>query len=149
MHPKLLRTEEISATASKIAVFASVRKILTAKMQEFTKDIAAPFKGVVLDGRDVGTAVIPGADIKFYITADEKVRAARRTNELTQKQEMAELQTVLKAIAERDQRDQTRKSTPLQAAADAIVIDTTFMTIEDVCNKVAGVVESFLSAAVE
>jgi cytidylate kinase len=138
----LLRNEEVAAASSKIAVFPEVRNILTLKMQEFVKNVASSYQGAVLDGRDVGIAVIPNADLKFFITADAEVRAQRRTKELLNKQNHAELNVVLKGLNERDQRDQSRKATPLQSATHAIIIDTTFLNIEQVCSKVSEVVKS-------
>src|SRR3989338_4320253 len=95
-----LRTEEISNAASKVAVLPKIRQILTLKMQQFVNHVQSPYQGTVLDGRDVGTAILPNADLKFFITADAEIRAHRRTNELLAKQNQAELNSVLKGINE-------------------------------------------------
>lgn len=147
LNANLLRTEEISSAASKVAVLPKIRQILTLKMQQFVNNVQSPYKGAILDGRDVGTAILPNADLKFFITADAEIRAQRRTNELQNKQNQAKLNVVLKGINERDQRDQNRKTTPLQAASDAITIDTTFLNIEQVCSKVTAIVNDHLQSA--
>jgi cytidylate kinase len=141
-----LRTEEISSGASKVAVLPKIRQILTAKMQHFVNNVQSPYQGAVLDGRDVGTAILPNADLKFFITADAQIRAHRRTNELLEKQNQAELNSVLKGINERDHRDQNRTVTPLQAAPNALIIDTTFLDVEQVCSKIAAIINDHLQS---
>jgi CMP/dCMP kinase len=137
-----LCSEEIAAFASKIASEPSLRYILTQKMREFINTVALPYKGVVLDGRDIGTVVLPEAHIKFYITADVQVRAIRRTNEL--KKDASEVANILIALKERDERDSTRILAPMKAAIDANVLDTTFLDITAACEKAEIVVEETL-----
>ena len=89
-----------------------------------------------MDGRDVGTVIFPQADVKFYITASVEERAARRYNELKQKGYEAEIQDIRSEIAKRDHIDSTRSDSPLKAASDAIIIDTTGKSIEEVLDEV-------------
>jgi len=103
----------------------AVRKKMVALQRQMGKD-----GGVILDGRDIGTVVFPDADIKFFLLATPEERAKRRCNELRQKGIPADFATVLKEMTERDAQDSTRALAPLKPAADAIVIDTTNLTIE-------------------
>jgi cytidylate kinase len=93
-------------------------------------------KGVVMDGRDIGTVVFPSADLKFFMKADMLVRAFRRQRELLELDRMVDLDTVIENIQQRDQIDTTRKESPLHQASDAIVIDTTHITIEEQVDEV-------------
>lgn len=118
-----LRTEAVGAAASIIAAIPEVRAILL----EFQRGFARQVPGAVLDGRDIGTVVCPDADVKLYVTASPEVRARRRQAELgTQSYE-----AVLAEIRTRDARDSGRATAPLMAAADAVVIDTSAMGIEE------------------
>jgi cytidylate kinase len=136
-----LRTEEVASVASQIAVVPSLRRVLTQKMRDFSNDITPDYQGVVLDGRDVGTVILPQADVKIYVTADEQVRVLRRTKEL----ESVAMQEILEGIKARDARDGNRQTAPLQVADGAIVLDTTFLDIKEVCEKAAEIVENALS----
>ncbi len=136
-----LRTEEVASVASQIAVVPSLRRVLTQKMRDFSNDITLAYQGVVLDGRDVGTVILPQADVKIYVTADEQVRVLRRTKEL----ESVAMQTVLEGIKARDARDGNRQTAPLQIADGAIILDTTFLSIEEACEKVAKIVMQGMS----
>lgn len=140
----ILRTEQISSIASQIAVLPDVRNILTLKMQEFANCVDNSFSGVILDGRDIGIAVLPNADVKIFITADSQIRAMRRKNQLHDNKNI-EFSTVLENILVRDQRDQNRIATPLQTAKDAIVLDTTYMDIQQVYAEVIKIVNSKLT----
>jgi cytidylate kinase len=117
-----LRGEEVGAAASIVAVIPEVREALLGLQRAFAK--RPP--GAVLDGRDIGTAVCPDADVKLYITASAYVRALRRQAELR----ASSYDDVLADILARDARDRTRASAPLVAAEDAVVIDTSDMTVE-------------------
>ena len=118
-----LRNEAVGAAASIIAAIPEVRAILL----EFQRGFARQVPGAVLDGRDIGTVVCPDADVKLYVTASPEVRARRRQAELgTQSYE-----AVLAEIRTRDARDSGRATAPLMAAADAVVIDTSAMGIEE------------------
>lgn len=136
-----LRSEEIASVASQVAVVPSLRRVLTKKMRDFAENVKGQYQGVVLDGRDVGTVILPDANIKIYVTADEQVRALRRTKELNSEV----LQNILKDIKRRDERDENREVAPMQVAQDAIILDTTFLTIEEACKKAATIVKKLMA----
>ena len=136
-----LRNEEIASVASQIAVVPSLRRVLTQKMRDFASSVSSAYQGVVLDGRDVGSVILPQADVKIYVTADEQVRVLRRTKELGS----VAMQEILEGIKARDARDGNRQTAPLQVADGAIVLDTTFLDIKEVCEKAAEIVENALS----
>ena len=118
-----IRTDKVAALASIVAAISPVRAELLALQRAFA---AAPpsGKGAVLDGRDIGTIVLPDADIKFFIDADLDIRAERRTKELLQAGQSVMFRDVLADMKARDDRDRTRSVAPLKAADDAITIDT-------------------------
>ena len=121
-----IRTDKVAALASIVAAISPVRAELLTLQRSFA---AAPpsDKGAVLDGRDIGTIVLPNADIKFFIDADLDIRAERRTKELLQAEQSVMFRDVLEDIKVRDDRDRTRSVAPLKAADDAITIDTSKM----------------------
>jgi len=121
-----IRTDNVAALASIVAAISPVRAELLALQRSFA---AAPpsGKGAVLDGRDIGTIVLPSADIKFFIDADLDIRAERRTKELLQAGQSVMFRDVLADMTVRDDRDRTRSVAPLKAADDAITIDTSNM----------------------
>jgi cytidylate kinase len=121
-----LRGHEAGELASRVAVHPGVRAALLA----FQRDFAARPGGAVLDGRDIGTAVCPHADIKIYVTASPEVRARRRTAELRAKGRTIEYSRILDEIRSRDARDSGRAAAPLQRASDAYLLDTTDKDIE-------------------
>lgn len=125
------RTDKVAALASVVAAIGAVRAELLALQRSFA---AAPpsGKGAVLDGRDIGTIVLPGADIKFFIDADLDIRAERRTKELLQAEQSVMFRDVLAEMTARDDRDRTRLVAPLKAADDAITIDTSKMDASEV-----------------
>lgn len=118
-----LRSPAVADAASRVAVIPGVR----AALLEFQRDFARGGKGAVLDGRDIGTVICPGAEVKLFITASPAVRAMRRHAELGGALTMAQ---VLADVLERDERDVNRAAAPLKPAADAVLIDTTDLTIE-------------------
>ena len=122
-----LRTEEVGNMASASSVNGKVR----AKLQELQQKLAAT-SDVVMDGRDIGTAVLPNADVKIFLTASSLVRAKRRHAELVAKGEEADIETIEADIIERDQRDMTRELNPLTQAEDAVLVDSSYMTIDEV-----------------
>jgi cytidylate kinase len=136
-----LRNEETASVASQIAVVPSLRRVLTQKMRDFASSVSSAYQGVVLDGRDVGSVILPQADVKIYVTADEQVRVLRRTKELGS----VAMQEILEGIKARDARDGNRQTAPLQIADGAIVLDTTFLDTKEVCEKAAEIVECALS----
>lgn len=123
---KLIRTEEVSKMASMSSANADVRKKLVSLQQALAKR-----ENVVMDGRDIGTCVLPSAEIKIYLTASVEVRAKRRFDELTAKGESCVLADIADDIRERDRRDMTREISPLRQAEDAVLIDTSRMNIEE------------------
>ena len=131
-----LRTEEVSAMASKSSAVPQVRTRLVQLQQEL-----AAAQNVVMDGRDIGTVVLPHAQVKIYLTASVEVRARRRFLELQEKGEPAVFETIAADIAERDHRDMTREVSPLKQADDAVLVDTSVMTIDEVTERILRIVE--------
>ena len=126
-----IRREEIGNLTSAIAVYPGVRKILVA----LQKDLAAK-NDVVMDGRDIGTAVLPNADLKIYLTASVETRAKRRYDELVEKGQTCDLKEIEKDIEDRDYRDMNREVSPLSQADDAVLVDSSDMTIDEVVTKI-------------
>lgn len=131
----LIRTEEVGNMASVSSADAKVRKKLVELQQKLAESA-----DVVMDGRDIGTCVLPGADVKIYLTAGSAVRARRRYDELTAKGELCNLEEIEKDIIERDHRDMTREISPLRQAEDAVLVDSSDMTIEQVVETVIALV---------
>lgn len=119
-----LRTEAAGALASKVAAIPEVRAILLDFQRAFAKNPPNGKSGAVLDGRDIGTVVCPGATIKLFVSASAEVRAERRYKELQERGEEAIRSAVLRDIKDRDERDRSRSVAPLEPAKDAEVIDT-------------------------
>lgn len=122
-----LRDEEVGNMASKSSPIPQVRE----KLLELQQGLARQ-QDVIMDGRDIGTCVLPDADVKVYLTASVETRAKRRYDELTEKGIACDLDEIAKDIAERDERDMTRETAPLKQAEDAVLIDSSHMTIEEV-----------------
>ncbi|MEM9937657.1 MAG: (d)CMP kinase [Pseudomonadota bacterium] len=131
-----LRTAEVGQAASKVAIVPEVRAALLNLQRRF----ALQPGGAVLDGRDIGTVVCPEADVKLWIDASVKARATRRWKELTAKGETLTLNEMIRQLEERDARDRTRKDAPMVAAADAVLIDTTHLSIDAAVDKARAVV---------
>ena len=132
-----LRGREAGELASRVGVHAPVRSALL----QFQRDFARRPGGAVLDGRDIGTAVVPQADVKIYVTASAEVRARRRTDELVAKGRAIEFDRILSEIRARDARDAGRAVAPLAQAADAHLLDTTDMDIETAFRAAVDIVE--------
>lgn len=122
-----LRTAEVAQAASRVAVLAEVRAALV----DFQRSFARRAGGAVLDGRDIGTVICPEAEAKLFVTASAEVRAQRRYKELAAKGEAASFEQVLADVQERDARDRGRSEAPLKHADDAVLVDTSSMSIED------------------
>lgn len=122
---KEIRTLEISNGASRVSTIGAVRKELVRQQQKMGIN-----KGIVMDGRDIGTVVFPKAELKIFLTATPEIRAQRRMDELLAKGEKVIYKDVLANVKERDERDQNRKESPLLQAEDAVVIDNSELTIE-------------------
>lgn len=131
----LIRDELISINASKISALAIVRN----KMVDLQRKIAEN-KNVILDGRDIGTVVFPNADYKFFVTASEEVRAVRRYNQLIASNNNIIFENILADIKKRDEQDSSRKISPLRIADDAILIDTSDMSLEEAVNKLVDII---------
>lgn len=127
----VIRTEECGALASRFAAEPAVREALLQRQRDFRQ---AP--GLVADGRDMGTVVFPDAGHKIYLTASAEVRAERRHKQLKQKGINDSIARLLEVIRERDARDEGRETSPLKPAADAIVLDTSDMSLEEVVESV-------------
>ena len=127
----LIRTEEVSTLASISSQQQSVRKKLVSLQKELARKA-----DVVMDGRDIGTCVLPDADVKIYLTASSSVRAKRRYEELLAKGEVCDFDEIEQDIIERDHRDMTRAESPLRQAEDAILVDSSDMTVEEVMETI-------------
>lgn len=131
----LIRTEEVGNTASAVSVYPAVR----AHLLELQRGLAAS-ADVLMDGRDIGTCILPNADTKIFLTASSRVRAMRRYKELTEKGVMCNLEEIEQDIIERDARDMNREIAPLRQAEDAVLVDSSEMTV-------AGVVQAIIDEA--
>jgi len=136
-----LRTAEAGQAASKVAVVPEVRAALLEKQRAFSRQNG----GAVLDGRDIGTVVCPDAEVKLWVDADVIVRATRRWKELNAKGEPLTLDEMIAQLRERDTRDKSRKDAPMIAAADAVLIDTTHLSIDAAVDKARDAVEAVLA----
>ena len=134
----LIRTEEVGNMASASSPNPDVRKKLVELQQKLAQNA-----DVVMDGRDIGTCVLPHAQVKVYLTADSRVRAKRRYQELTDRGVACDLDTIEKDIIERDRQDMTREISPLTQAEDATLVDSSYMTIDEVADTIIGLVLSW------
>ena len=128
-----IRTQEAAQAASKVALVPRLREMVV----ETARGIAMN-ENVVMDGRDIGTVVLPQADLKIYLDASLETRTRRRLSELRRNNRPAVFETVLEEIKERDHRDRTREHSPLRVAQGAVVIDSSDMNIEQVCAIIIG-----------
>ena len=128
---KEIRSIDVAQQVSKIAKIGKIRSYLADIQQEMGKN-----KGIVMDGRDIGTIIFPNAELKIFMTASEQIRAERRYKELIEKGENTSLEQVLSNIQERDYTDTHRKESPLKKANDAIEIDNSYTTISEVVDKI-------------
>ncbi|MBO5997572.1 MAG: (d)CMP kinase [Alphaproteobacteria bacterium] len=131
-----IRNEVCGAAASKVSAIPSVRKALFDFQRNFAlhpvKEDGTPAKGAVLDGRDIGTVVCPDAEVKLFLSASAEVRAKRRQKELQEKGICAIFDEILNDVKKRDERDSSRATAPLKPADDALILDTSDLTIDDV-----------------
>lgn len=127
----LIRTEEVGKMASACAVNREVRL----KLVELQRQLAGS-TNVIMDGRDIGTYVLPNADVKIYLTAGSRIRAERRYKELTKKGVACDINTIEEDIIQRDYQDMNRSMAPLKQADDAIVVDSTQLSIKEVVGKI-------------
>lgn len=133
-----LRLPDMGDAASVVAKFAAVRSALL----DFQRDFAAQEPGAVLDGRDIATVVLPDADVKIFVTADVEVRARRRHQEQVARGEPVSYERTLETIRDRDARDMGRKDAPLRQAADAVLLDTTRLGIEEALRAALDIVRT-------
>ena len=126
-----IRQEVIGNMTSAIAVYSPVRKILVNMQQELAKT-----NEVVMDGRDIGSAVLPNADLKIYLTASSRTRATRRYKELVEKGQVCDIDEIERDIKDRDYRDMHREVSPLVQADDAVLIDSSDMDIDTVVSEI-------------
>jgi cytidylate kinase len=144
-----LRTENIAQMASKIAVFPALRNMLKLKQKEFVYKSKEQFGGCVLDGRDIGTKILPNANFKFFIDASIEIRAKRRLLEknisfLHENDEKCMLQTLTEKMVERDNIDRNREASPMLPAKDAFVIDTTSINSDQLLSIATKLIEGNL-----
>ena len=130
-----IRQNEISAYASKVSAIPAVREFLLEMQRSFARE-----NNVIMDGRDIGTVVLPQADVKIYLTADAEDRADRRYKELLERGQQVEYDQILRDILERDQRDMNRPVSPLKQAEDAVLADTTGNSLEESFALLCGIV---------
>ncbi|MBR5738902.1 MAG: (d)CMP kinase [Lachnospiraceae bacterium] len=135
----IIRTEAVSQAASLTSTYASVRE----KLLSLQRKLAAE-NDVVMDGRDIGTVILPQAEVKVYLTASTRVRALRRLKEYEEKGILTTLEELEKEIDERDQRDMNREIAPLRQAEDAIYLDSSYMTADEVIGAVVQLIRERL-----
>jgi CMP/dCMP kinase len=135
-----IRQLPVSQNVSPVATIAEVRAAMVRLQQEMGKN-----KGIVMDGRDIGTVVFPDAELKLFVTASPEIRAKRRFDELTAKGETVSPKEILQNVLERDRIDSTREASPLRKADDALVLDNSFMTPEEQLQWVNQKVEEKIS----
>ena len=143
---KDFRSAEGGHAASVVSSYPGVRSRLLDMQRNFAHNPVyadgTPAKGVIYDGRDTGTVVCPQADVKLFVTASSEVRAMRRYKEFVEKGMPAEYEKVLADVKARDERDANRKDAPMKPADDAIILDTSDMTIEEVYQKAVEIIEN-------
>jgi cytidylate kinase len=132
-----IRTREVSLASSRVSVHPEVRREMVLRQREMGRN-----GGIVLDGRDIGTAVFPDADVKFYVDADPRNRAIRRQRELGETS--SDLPAIEQEIRERDHADSTRSDSPLTKAKDAVLLDTTGLTPEETLDRMLAVIRERL-----
>ena len=133
---EVIRREEVGQAASTTSALKPVR----AKLLDLQRDIAAK-NDVIMDGRDIGTNILPNAELKIYLTASVEVRAQRRYKELVEKGETPDFEEVKKGIEQRDYQDMNRDIAPLRQAEDAVLVDTSDMTIDEVVARITELAE--------
>ena len=129
-----IRTQDISQKASLVSAHACVREMLL----DMQRDVAKQHN-VIMDGRDIGTVVLPKADVKIFLTADPEIRAKRRYDELIAKGQKANLETILKEIKQRDYQDTHREIAPLKMARDSVKVDTSSLDIDQVVAEIMAI----------
>lgn len=136
-----LRGPENSENVSKVAVLPEVRHEVTNLQHKFIENPPKGKDGVLLEGRDIGTVVVPNADVKIYLTASAEIRAERRLKDYEEKGEKTTFEEVLAMIKERDERDMNRENSPLKPADDAVILDSSNLTIDEVIEEALKIVQ--------
>ena len=131
-----IRTQEVGKAASDVSRYYDVRKAMVALQQEFAKG-----QSVLLDGWDIGTVVLPHADVKIYLTSSDVIRAERRQKQLEEAGKFQPFEVTLSEVRERDLQDQTRKIDPLRKAEDAVVVDSSYLTIDETVDAILRIVQ--------
>lgn len=126
-----IRSMEISQNVSQVSTLKEVRTLMVDQQRKLGKE-----KGIVMDGRDIGTVVFPSAELKLFLTAEIMTRAYRRQQELFAKDELVELDAIVENLQKRDEIDSTRKESPLKKADDAVLLDTSHITIDEQVDEV-------------
>jgi cytidylate kinase len=134
-----IRTMEVNKYVSIISAIPEVRRFLVSQQQAMGKE-----KGIVMDGRDIGTAVFPNAELKMFMVADMRIRAERRRIEMLEKGDTAPIEAIIKSLENRDYLDTTRDESPLRKAEDAVVLDTSHITIEEQIDKIVELANAVL-----
>ena len=137
--------EEVAQASSIVAAIPAVRAALLDRQREFAAHPPAPFRGAVLDGRDIGTAVCPDATVKLFVTASPEARAERRVRELRERGATVIYGNVLQDMKERDARDSERRVAPLAAAPDAVTIDTTSLNADQAFELASEIIDRALA----
>lgn len=136
----LIRTQQVSMAASDISALPVVREYLLDLQRNIAKT-----KSVIMDGRDIGTVVLPNAQVKIFLTASPESRAERRYKELAEKGEKTTVKDVLREVVKRDYNDTNRKAAPLRPAEDSVLVDTTNMTFDESVEAVAKIIRERVS----
>ena len=131
-----IRTQEAGTAASAVSRYAGVRTKMVALQQEIAKS-----QPILMDGRDIGTVVLPDATVKIYLTASDEERATRRMNQLREKGDNTPFETILAEVRARDYQDMNREVTPLRRADDAILVDSSHMTFDETVQHILNLVE--------
>lgn len=131
-----IRTENVSMAASRVSAIPAVRQFLLELQRDFAKNA-----DVIMDGRDIGTVVLPNAQVKIFLTASPEVRAKRRVLQLAEKGEPADFDKILYDIVQRDYNDTNRKTAPLKAAETAVTVDTSDMTLDEVVSRIIDIIK--------
>ena len=132
----LIRTPEISMAASRTSAIPAVRARLFNLQQKLARE-----NNIIMDGRDIGTVVLPNADVKIFLTASAEERANRRFKELAEKPDCSTYEEILKDIIQRDYNDMNRETAPLKQAEDAVLVDTTELTLEQSAARIAEIIK--------
>ena len=145
LHASVLREDSVAKAASIVAAYPEVRNALLCYQRSFAKTPPGNARGAILDGRDIGTVILPDANLKIFITANIQTRAQRRWKELQQRGVVCMFDDVLRDLKDRDNRDMQRECSPLRTSSDAYVIDTSDLTPQMAVDKILTIIKSLKS----